>query len=455
MDYQQREREINMKSMLFAVLYQWRKILVVAVVLAVMLGGVMGAKTWSEANDAEAVQTQENAYQEAVADYEKNLAALELEIEELQADIDTQQEYLENSVLMSMDARDFYCATASYYLSNDYQIMPGMTYQNPDNSRLIMASYLAVLTDSALMSEVAQAVRMEPRYLNELVQITGELDRILTIRVQHKSKSGAQQIMNQILQRFDDVRLQVTESIGAHTVSEVKNTIGPEMDNTLSDLQRKERDRVKTDMERFAKTQEELDSLAKPQRAVASKVDAVKSAVISAVIGAVVGAAATVVAACVWFVLTDKVQSAGELADRFGIRVLAVYSDYSGKSFLDKWFRKMECRPSGNAEAQRELLAANVAVSVREGSRVLISDQADGTFGNRVDKDLAACLPGICTVCAGSVLDDPGAVRELQNCDGVVLAVVCKDSRYSQVEKTLRRLGDAKKYVLGCVVLEK
>ena len=58
MDYKNSdEREVNLKSMLFAMLYQWKKILVVGVVLALALGGFRFCRALAQMRDADAAAT--------------------------------------------------------------------------------------------------------------------------------------------------------------------------------------------------------------------------------------------------------------------------------------------------------------------------------------------------------------------------------------------------------------
>ena len=50
--------------------------------------------------------------------------------------------------------------------------MPGMEYQNRDNTDTILQAYQSLLTSSAVLEDVAKQVKTEPRYLEELVEVT-------------------------------------------------------------------------------------------------------------------------------------------------------------------------------------------------------------------------------------------------------------------------------------------
>ena len=202
MNHTKETREVSVRDLLFSVLYQWRKLLAAAVILAVLLGGWKLYNGLNEAANEETAARYEQQYQADLAQYQQQKADLEAGIADIQEDIVNQQEYLQNSVLMDVDYHNVHEATVSYYISTDYQIMPGMTYQNPDLSGLILATYEAALTDSQTMASIAHDMDTQTKYLRELVEVDGELDHILKISIRHASRTGAVKMRNLITQQL-------------------------------------------------------------------------------------------------------------------------------------------------------------------------------------------------------------------------------------------------------------
>ena len=93
-------------------------------------------------------------------------------MENLRTDIANQQEYLDHSIWINMSPYDVCEARADLFVSTGYQIMPGMEYQNRDNTDTILQAYQSLLTSSAVLEDVAKQVKTEPRYLEELVEVT-------------------------------------------------------------------------------------------------------------------------------------------------------------------------------------------------------------------------------------------------------------------------------------------
>ena len=71
------ERTICLKDMLFAALSQWKKWLLAAVILGLLLGGYKGVTTWMVATDATVHAEQVQEYEDALASYQNTKSVLE------------------------------------------------------------------------------------------------------------------------------------------------------------------------------------------------------------------------------------------------------------------------------------------------------------------------------------------------------------------------------------------
>ena len=122
------EQEIDLKDLMFAVLYKWRPIVLAAVVLALVLGGYRAISTYRTQNDAQKLEDAQKAYEDSVEKFHKDQENREREIENLKNSIDEQEKYLEGSVLMRMSPYDVWKAKTVLFIKTDYQIMPEMVY---------------------------------------------------------------------------------------------------------------------------------------------------------------------------------------------------------------------------------------------------------------------------------------------------------------------------------------
>lgn len=453
MDYQTYEREVNLKRMFFAVLYQWRKLLVFAVIFAMLLGGFKGVKSWKSATDPEAAVDRAETYQAALEEYQQKKETLELQIEKLQDEVEEHQAYLENSVLMTMDPRSFFCAETSFYISNGYEIMPGMEYQSPDDSIYILSAYIQMLTSSALLSTVAEEAGMELQYLEELIHVSGDNDRILTVRVNCNDEAGARMIQSLLLMNLEQIRERIAASIGEHTLETLMDDIGPDIDLDLVELQKAERERLQDNLDTVTTLQAELEALKEPVMENASKREALKQAAVFGVLGCIVGALLVCLGACAGFVFGDRVYSGSELYGRYGLRILGVLS-CGGKNRIDRWLSRIEGRPIRGDDDAIALTAANIRQYCPGAQTIMLTGCAGEENISMLAESLKDKLEGVKLLPCGSVLEDALAVRTTARCDAVVLVEKAGLSCYSNVEHTCRKLADLKKTVVGCIVFE-
>ena len=287
--------EIDLKDLMFAVLHKWRPVLAVAVIMAVLLGGAKGAMTYRKQNDPETAKEARVTYQNDLELYENNKSTYEREMENLRTDIANQQEYLDHSIWINMSPYDVCEARADLFVSTGYQIMPGMEYQNRDNTDTILQAYQSLLTSSAVLEDVAKQVKTEPRYLEELVEVTiganrdGQLNRMLTIDVKHTTKEDAKEVLDAFLAHVDDMHDRIATSIGEHTVSIVNESVSALVNLNLAELQSQQTEKLTTLNDSLQTKQTEYDELEEPKEVDSSKRAALKSAIKYGILGGILG----------------------------------------------------------------------------------------------------------------------------------------------------------------------
>lgn len=455
MDYQDDVREVNLKSMLFAVLYQWKKMLMIGVVLALALGGFQCYRKWRQISNAEAVAKSRAENEAAMEAYEDSVAMLENTLASLEEDIESQKEYLEKSVLMQIDANNVHESDVSIYLSTDYQIMPGMDYQNVDKTKAVQAAYMTALTGNALSNRLSTALGMENKYLRELVSVSADQNGILNISVCHTSIEASEQIMNRLLNFLPEIQEQVTESICENTYSVVFDTVGTAVDQSLVERQERETNRLLEMEEKLTATQEELQELKPPAMAELSTSSAVKSGIKWAILGGVAGVLLVCFGGCVCFICTDRVYSAEELNSRFGLKILgSVCLPEARHDRITRWLSRKEGRLTENSPKNAELILENVRNYCKDAGLVLVSGDLDPQTMEEKTRGWQEKLPEVRFVFCGNLTEDPEALRRLPECDGILLVPVCNQSRYSRLAKAIERVADAGKTVIGCVVVE-
>lgn len=462
------EQEIDLKDLMFAVLHKWKPVIAVAVIFALLLGGAKGFLTYRGQSSPEAVETQREAYEVALQQYEIDKESYERQLENLTADIESQQDYLESSILMNMSPYDVNEAKADLFIRTDYEIMPGMVYQNVDYTDTIIRAYQSVITSSAFLEEIAKAEDMKAQYLQELVQVErgstvvagsdiSDMTNLLTISVTHTERKQAEAILDDILDRMDKLQKQVEESIGAHAVTVVNQSSGSVVDLDLATKQDDESKRLDTLRTTLTDKQKAMNALVKPAAAPSVANAAGRSAIKYGVLGGVLGGFMMVFFICVIFLMSDKLYSPKELRNRYRLKILGTLPAAGDrkKNFIDAWLDRLEGKADGSQmAAEVELIGANIKNYAGDGKVLMIAGCADPGLVSRMTEQIQERLSGTKVLAGGNILQNAETLRMLPQCDGVVLVEQCKASTYSDVELEIERIRDLNKDVIGCVVFE-
>lgn len=465
-------QELDLKDLMFAILRKWRTVLVVAVVLAAALGGGKALQAFRASQDVETQTEAKDAYERELDSYTTAKESGEREIENISEDIQAQQTYMDESVLMNMSPYDVCEASADLFIKTDYQIMPGMVYQNADYTDSILQAYQSVMTSAALQENVAKTVSLEPQYLKELISVkrgsftsgmaadgTTEYARytnLLTIKVRYSDKEKAQEILDGILSNVTGLQEQIAATIGPHTVSIVNQAVGSTVDMDLVKQQKDARDQL-TDLQQSLSDKEAaLKELKEPSAPSLGKSAAVKAGVKYAVLGGVLGV--FVVAFCISavFVMSDKVYAAKDIRRRYGLDLLGTVAvDGKKNGGIDAWLARLEGRKvCADSEQNGALLAANMQNYAGDRKKLLVTGLVEESQLKQVVEMVQKQLKGYELAIGANMLECAETLKKLPECEGVVLVEQSGVSGYSEMTQEIEKIKSMDKAIVGCVVFE-
>ncbi len=452
--YERQEKEISFKSMLFSVVYHWKSVLLVGLVLAILLGGYKAVKTQNISNSEE----KEEAYQEyllALSDYEQSLDRVQSDIQTLEQRIRDQEEFLSNSILMTLDSYHVGVVRARFHVASSMpeQIDGDKTVHNPTEE--LLAAYQMLLGGDSAMESYARELGVQSRYLKEIITVSGTASQGLDITVWHKDTDSADRILKVILSHMNETTQQITESIGEHTIAEIGTTAGTGVDLSMAKRQDENKNYLYSMQDELALKKEKLKTIKAPAEIVESgKID-VKAIAKSGIKGGILGVLLMAVIYCCSYVFGDKVYSGEEVQVRTGVKVLGVFAVApASKDPIIRWLRKKERRARFDAEENMKLFVQCVKNADRNGRSILVT----GDVGSRMLENTASKMQEVLgqdyRVQWGSLLADPETADRLLACDFVVLVEKSGKSRYSSVKHQVELAHNVGKTVIGTLVAE-
>lgn len=446
MEFKKNDQAIYIKDLLFAVLRQWRKVLALVLVLAFVLGGYKGYSQIA-AKNAQAL----SAGNAAAIEYMEKKGQMDAKIAQLEQNILSQRTRMQTAVFMQINAYEAYSDYAILYIKTPYQIMPGMTYQNPDNVPYIISAIRNILISEDVTNQVAQEVG----YGNfaELISIYPD-GNLMVIMATHSDKAAATALVDAYLKQLAQASASVEKTIGEHSCSLVSRTSEKKTAGDIIAKQEEEQQRLMTLETKLSSARAELAAL--PVPAVATTItntDILKSVLIFAVLGAVGGFFVAALFICLQHITGSRVYSARMLEQMTGVGVLGAFSSRRKPcKGIDRLLKKMERRQLEATPAVTAAIMANLSNYCPAGSKLLIAGTCDGADMEFIAKLVAEA--GYTVLAAGDLRKDAEAVHALGQCDCVVLAEACGVSRYPEVERSALLARDLGKPVAGCILID-
>lgn len=444
MEQERDEQVIYLKDLLFAAAYQWRRILLVALAFAFVLGGFQVARHLSGSKQQD---------QTLLAQYERELADITAEIARLQEQVQNQSDYLDSSILMALDPYGFYSASTDIYVQSNYQIMPGMSYQNPDITIPILQAYCRSLTGAEVVNTVADALNMNGVYLSEVINASAKDEAVglLNVTVLFPTEEGAMAILEQVCNCIPGIQAQINDAIGMHSIHTISKEVGSTIDPELVNRKATATKQLQEFKDSLKKSQAALEALTPPTDL--SVTTTLKSGILSAILGGILGGG--LVAFCAWVVHISggKVYSTRTLKCYTGIKILGcIPAPGVHRNAIDRWLRKLEDRATDADNVWTALAAANVRNYCAGIHKLLVIGDSDNECRELVCEALKKA--GVQAITCGSLLRDPQVLEALPDCDGVLLAEKCGCSRYTGVLQEMEAVQDQDKKLLGCILLD-
>lgn len=426
MEQQKEKQVIFFSDLLFSVLYRWKALIAAVLILALALGGF---QLYQNSKPCA------NVTEEAQA----SLVHAQRRIKTISQNIKSQQEYLANSLLMTMDPYQVSRITTDFYVYTDYQIIPGMDFQNPDQSPAVLRAYKMLLSTDEALDAFCQATGLERLYLSELISaevVTNS--NVLSITIRCSDDQTAQKLNDAVVVFLRSKQNEIATQITDHTVSVITTAAASPVDTDLAKLQDEAVSRLTTLQNAMVEANANLTAV----QNLVSETSAT-SPVVMAVLGAVLGVFLVAAWSVVCHLASDKVYSGRVLENRTGIRVLGAVPG----SNKYKLIKKLEGRATTPA---MDVIAMNIR-NYCDGKDLLCL----GQWSEDKKQALSEALKdvGITATFEGSLLTSAEALKQLKQHEAVVLLDSCGTSRYDQIQKQMLLIADQDKALLGCVLL--
>lgn len=449
METKKTDQVIYLKDLLFSVLHNWRRVLVAALVAALLLGGVTYFTEVFGNSDEEA------QYKKAYAEYKLNLDVLTAKENMLKRTLADQQAYLNDSTYMNLDPYQFFEASLSLYVDTGYQIAPDQFYQNPDKTAAVLASYEASFYSKNVAELIADTLNTQTQYATELISCaTATSAGTFTVSVRCISKEQADAVLAVLTSQVEPFAANASQTIVPHTYKVLTKGVACKADPAIAIKRAEVSDNLTLLQKSLTDNALLISTLSAPHYPIKSNLAIAKQALFFTVIGGILGIFLAI--GCIWVlhVLTDKVYSSKTLQNRTGIKVLGSIRCATVKNRFDRWLLKKEGRSIDNMGEQIPFLAATIRNRCYDATKILICGTACADCRNSLVQALQTALPEKQFSDADSLCTSAAAQDALYDCDAVILVAQCGSSLYGTVSAEIEIVTARSKTLTGCIVVD-
>lgn len=309
---------VTLKELAAVVIRRGKQMIILALVFALALGGFKLSQWHSKINAPENTDEQiEERYQQAVETYTLQKEQLDLNLQELEKQLHSEQEYKESSMLMGIDPYDKAVTLMNIAITDIEESAFLQVYQIEGTpvdfivSR-IQNQYLVLWRGVDLQKELGGEV--SDKFIREVAGVSAESGGLLEIIAYGATKEESKALAYRVYDFLVENSNVVAESAYPHAFVLLSESTKAIVDTDLEASQKSVVDNITSYLEQIENVKNQLDELAAPAKdAKLTYSDAVGSVAKFVVLGVVTGVFAGALWAIVCFLFSSKVDFSYQL----------------------------------------------------------------------------------------------------------------------------------------------
>lgn len=330
---------VTLKELAAIILRRGKLAVILALAAALLLGGWRAASlTVKSRSDKYSPEKIEERYQEAMESYEENKADLEEQLSRAQAQLESQREYNDNSILMEIDPHNKAVTTINLAVTDVDEGAFQQVFRLESTPidfiiTKIQNQYIVLWNSLDLQDSLSYTPRagMEDKYLREIVTLKKEDGGCLALTVAGTSEEETRRLADAAYDCLRDLQVLISKGSYLHGFAELSDVTKISVDDSLESTQTSNLEKITTYTDNIDKLTEKLENLKKPER---EHGDSPAEIAMSAVKYAVLGAALGLVLALVWDLLSylfrNRAETSRQLEQGLSVPFLGSVSKRGG-----------------------------------------------------------------------------------------------------------------------------
>ena len=408
--------------------------IVICAVLFGMLGIVQGGKAVTETEE----QKQEiEEYNAKIAEYDSAIEDTQNAIAEADKQIESLQEYIDNSIYMQIDPNNIQTVSVQYGLK---------TSNNVGN---ILNSFITYINDGGLKEELSDTDEdLKVKYWRDVVSCYQSSNNLI-VTVVHSDMDQAKRIMSIIKERVMNYVPKVKNLQGDFSLEELKTSEYVKTDTGVVNNQNNNSNNLKNYTTNRADLNNKLIGFQNSKKTYIEKnePDNLKAAdtntkvlmVAYILLGILFGAVIAFVIVALKYILGDTLRTANDIKE-------------SDLSLLGTYSALNQYKP----DLERSKMEVEVLAKAKNADKVFFYVMSDDEVSKKVAKDYEDSLKvsGIAVETGSNFSESAEELKKMIACGNCVFIAEVGKTTYRQLEQQTRLCERFQTAVLGCVVVE-
>lgn len=480
------EREVSLREIVWKCVSDWRRMLVCAVIFAVLTTVIQYAqaqKNYKEAMETyrkqmEASETEKGDHLVDAADFTAEELQQLNDAKSLQSMLDRSRTYMQNSILMNMNAYRENVLILEYYVDSNYKFNY-LEDNEPDYTSDVVGAYGSYAKNGELARMIKDNLDLdyELRYIKEIIGVSAEQYKdSFTVEIIYTDKTELTDISAIVKEALEAQTEEIAGTIGRHSLKLISENITVRTDAALANQQqiyqnminnyRNQLNAVKNNM-----TDEQLEALGsvivadeedEEEEETEAEVELVEPvrpgfSVKYLLVGLIGGLFLSAVWSVCQILFASRLQNAEELSDVYKLRVFGVIPLEKKLAPIDSWILKMKDRHKKQMTPEKwmDVICANIELACKDGNvdKIYLTGSEWEKLESETLEQVVMKLKetGVMISNGGNVCYDMASLRMAHEIGNVILFEQEDISIYKEVEKEIKLLAEQKVNVLGCI----
>ena len=451
---EQYEPEIDLKDLLFHILYRWRSVMGVAVACCVLLSAYKAVRI-AGLTPEERIPQKVKEYELALARYELDKASYEQDISNDLERLAQQRDYVEKSALMQVDPYQKPVASVDLFVkldSAEWEELPSNLGMDPTDS--VIKMYTSSLASTVNWEPVKELTGMEEFYLREVLNVhTDYNSNTFTLNIVYPNGDMSQKILDIVLKQILDRQSDLADRVGRHSLTIGNQSLTYSIDLALAESQKANLASITNYERSIVDNRTLLDELKDNEPQKPFIVGFAKYPVV----GFGLGALLMIVVYVASYLFDGRLHGKRNLQDRYGYRLLGILPKSPKKKLLpwvDRFLDKhANIFHSYGLEETYERIAISVDTLDKRPKKILVT----GTVGLKEMQTLTEAvsrqLKDITLSASPNLNMDLRTLKMLAECDGILLLEKEGCSSIAEVRQEHENIVASGKPVVGYVLL--